>query len=96
MKRWAAVCAKNTYLQAQFHRPRARRGAKKAILAVASSMLTAAYHMLKNGVEYQDLGASHFTRRDREKIIPRLLRRIKDLGRQVQLVRRPPETYSVV
>jgi len=83
---WAAVRVKDSYLQAQFHRLRGRRGAKKAILAVASSMLTAAYHMLKNGVEYQDLGASHFTRRDREKIILRLVRRINDLGCQVQLV----------
>jgi transposase len=83
---WAAVRVKESYLQAQFHRLRARRGAKKAILAVASSMLTAAYHMLKNRVEYQDLGASHFTRRDREKIILRLVRRINDLGCQVQLV----------
>src|SRR5882762_1791047 len=83
---WAAVRVKESYLQAQFHRLRGRRGAKKAILAVASSMLTAAYHMLKNGVEYQDLGASHFTRRDREKIILRLVRRINDLGYQVQLV----------
>jgi hypothetical protein len=80
------VRVKESYLQAQFHRLRARRGAKKAILAVASSMLTAAYHMLKNGVEYQDLGASHFTRRDREKIILRLVRRINDLGCQVQVV----------
>ena len=65
---------------------RARRGAKKAILAVAVSMLTAAYHMLKNGVQYQDLGAAHFTRRDREKITLRLVRRINELGCQVQLV----------
>jgi transposase len=82
---WAAVRVKESYLQAQFHRLRARRGAKKAILAVAASMLTAAYHMLKNGVEYKDLGAGHFTRRDREKMILRLVRRINDLGCQVQL-----------
>jgi transposase len=82
---WAAVCTKDSYLKAQFHRLRARRGAKKAILAVAASMLTAAYHMLKNGVEYNDLGADHFTRRDREKMIQRLVRRINDLGCQVQL-----------
>jgi len=72
-------------LQAQFHRLRGRRGAKKAILAVAASMLTAAYHMLKNGTEYQDLGAGHFARRDRNKLIQRLVRRINDLGCQVQL-----------
>ena len=77
---------KDSYLQAQFHRLRARRGAKKAILAVASSMLTAAYHMLKNSVEYKDLGAGHFTRRDRSQIIRRLVRRINALGCDVQLI----------
>ena len=82
---WAAVRVKDSYLQAQFHRLRARRGAKKAILAVAASMLTAAYHMLKNGLEYKDLGAGHFARRDRNKMIQRLVRRINDLGCQVQL-----------
>jgi transposase len=82
---WAAVRVKDSYLQAQFHRLRSRRGAKKAILAVAASMLTAAYHMLKNGLEYHDLGADHFTRRDRSKAILRLVRRLNDLGCQVQL-----------
>jgi transposase len=82
---WAAVRVKDSYLQAQFHRLRSRRGAKKAILAVAASMLTAAYHMLKNGVEYRDLGTGHFTRRDRCKAIQRLVRRLSDLGCHVQL-----------
>jgi hypothetical protein len=54
-----------SYLQAQFHRLRAGRGAKKAIGAVAASMLTAVYHMLKTGTFYQDLGADHFQRRFR-------------------------------
>jgi transposase len=81
---WAAVRVKGSYLQAQFLRLKARRGAKKAILAVAASMLTAAYHMLKNGVAYRDLGADHFTRRDRSKVILRLVRRLNDLGCQVQ------------
>jgi transposase len=82
---WAAVRVKNSYLQAQFLRLKARRGAKKAILAVAASMLTAAYHMLKDGVEYRDLGADHFSRRDRSKAIQRLIRRLNDLGCDVQL-----------
>ena len=47
-------------------------------------MLTAAYHMLKNGVEYKDLGADHFSRRDRSKAIQRLIRRLNDLGCEVQ------------
>jgi transposase len=82
---WAAVRVKDSYLQAQFLRLKARRGAKKAILAVAASMLTAAYHMLKNGLEYHDLGADHFSRRDRSKAIQRLVRRLNDLGCDVQL-----------
>ncbi len=82
---WAAVRVKDSYLQAQFLRLKARRGAKKAILAVAASMLTAAYHMLKNAVEYRDLGPDHFTRRDRSRTIQRLVRRLNDLGCEVQL-----------
>jgi transposase len=82
---WAAVRVKDSYLQAQFLRLRARRGAKKAILAVAASMLTAIWHMLKNGVQYHDLGADHFARRDRSKAILRLVRRLNDLGCNVQL-----------
>lgn len=82
---WAAVRTKGSYLQAQFLRLKARRGAKKAILAVAASMLNAAWHMLKNRVEYQDLGADHFARRDRSKVILRLVRRLNDLGCKVEL-----------
>jgi transposase len=82
---WAAVRAKDTYLQAQFLRLRARRGAKKAILAVAASMLTAMWHMVKDGVEYRDLGADHFSRRNRMQQIQRLLRRLSDLGCEIQV-----------
>ena len=53
-------------------------------------MLTAAYHMPRNEIEYKNLGAEHFTRRDREKMIQRLVRRIDDLGCQVQLIPRRP------
>jgi hypothetical protein len=49
---WAAVKKKNSYLQAQFYRIKARRGPKKAIMAVAASILTAIYHMLKDGTMY--------------------------------------------
>ena len=82
---WAAVRVRGSYLQAQFLRLKARRGAKKAILAVAASMLNAAWHMLKHRVEYKDLGADHFARRDRSKAILRLLRRLNDLGYKAQL-----------
>ena len=82
---WAAVRTKDSYLHAQFLRIKSRRGAKKAILAVAASMLTTAYFMLRDGVEYQDLGPDHFERRDRTKVIHRLVRRLQDLGCAVQI-----------
>jgi transposase len=83
---WAAARTKGSYLQAQYHRIRARRGAKKAIVAVAASILTAIYHMLKDGTMYQDLGANHFHRRDKERQKSRLIQRLADLGYAVQLV----------
>lgn len=82
---WAAARAKGTYLRAQFLRLKSRRGPKKAILAVAASILTAAYHMLKNGVEYKDLGADYFDRKDKSKTVMRLIKRIEDLGVRVRL-----------
>lgn len=85
---WAAARKKGSYLQALFHRLRARRGAKKAIVAVAASMLTAAYFMLRDGVEFHDLGPGHLDRRDQTKTINRLVKRLTDLGCEVE-VRRP-------
>jgi transposase len=67
---WAASRKKDGYLRAQFLHLKSRRGPKKAILAVAASMLTAAYHMLKHDVDYRDLGADHFDRRDKAKLAP--------------------------
>jgi transposase len=58
----AAAKEKGSYLQAQFYRLKARRGPKKAIMAVVASILTAIYHMLKDGTMYQDLGCDHFKR----------------------------------
>ncbi len=82
---WAAARKKGSYLQAQFHRLRARRGAKKAIAAVAASMLTAAYHMLTDGTFYQDLGADHFDRRTKTTTTRRLIARLASLGYEVTL-----------
>jgi transposase len=82
---WAAVKVKGGYLQAQFHRLRARRGAKKAIIGVAASMLTAAWHMLRNHTEWHDLGAAHFDRKDAHKTATRLIRRLQQIGYAVQV-----------
>jgi transposase len=82
---WAASRAKGSYLQAQYLRIRAKRGSKKAIGAVAASMLTAAYHMLKDGTLYQDLGANHFNNQDKAKQALRLVNRLQSLGFAVQI-----------
>jgi transposase len=82
---WAAVRTTGSYLQAQFHRLRARRGAKKAIGAVAASILTAAYHMLKDGTFYKDLGAGHFDKRAAAKQVLHLVSRLQNLGFAVQI-----------
>lgn len=82
---WAAVRKKDSYLQAQFHRIKARRGPKKAIMAVAASILTAIYHMLKDGTVYRDLGSNHFQNRSKGQQAKRLVKRLADLGYDVGL-----------
>src|SRR6516162_8135935 len=82
---WAAARKKASYLQAQFHRLRARRGAKKAIGAVAASILTAAYHMLQTGTLYHDLGPNHFDKRAKEKHVHRLINRLQNLGFAIEI-----------
>jgi transposase len=81
---WGAARAKGTYLQAQFLRLKARRGPKKAAMAVAASILTAVYHMLKDGTFYQDLGAAFLRKRDAARTAAKLARQIKALGYDVQ------------
>jgi len=82
---WAAARKKTGYLRAQFLRIKSRRGAKKAILAVAASILTAAYHMLRDHRPYRDLGSDHFDQRDKQKVAKRLLKRLGDLGFEVEV-----------
>jgi transposase len=82
---WVAARTRNTYLRAQFLRLKSRRGPKKAILAVAASMVTAAYHILKEETTYQDLGSDYFERRDKGQITRRLIRRLEQLGLSVEV-----------
>jgi transposase len=82
----AAVRKKGSYLQAQFHRLRARRGAKKALGAVAASILTAAYHMLASGELYRDLGPAPLDRRAKASQTHRLVTCLQDLGYAVQII----------
>ncbi len=64
---------------------RTRRGPKKAIMAVAASILTAIYHMLKDGTMYKDLGRDHFDRRSKVQQKQRLVKRLADLGYAVEI-----------
>ena len=82
---WAAARKKDSYLQAQFHRLRARRGPKKAICAVAASILTAAYHMLKHGTFYEDLGSDYLDKRRHDSHVRKLVRHLANLGYDVEI-----------
>lgn len=82
---WAAVSVKDSYLRSQFLRIKGRRGPKKAIVAVAASMLKAAYFMLRNDQPYRELGGRYFDERSPEKAARRLAKRIEALGFVVEL-----------
>ena len=82
---WAASRKKGSYLQAQFRRLKGRRGPKKAIVAVAASMLTAVYFMLRDEKDYHDLGGRYLSDRDKQRVTQRLLRRLHDLGVDVEV-----------
>ena len=82
---WAAKRKKDSYYRAQFYRLQSRRGPQKAICAVAASILTAIYHMLKDGTEHQDLGIAYFDRRSTQQKANRLVAQLTKLGFQVQL-----------
>jgi transposase len=82
---WPACRKKHSYFQAQLHRLKSRRGPKKAIVAVAASMLTAMYYMLRDGTEFHDLGDQHFAHRDKTRVANRLIQRLRDLGVDVEI-----------
>jgi transposase len=82
---WAAKRKKDSYYRAQFNRLSHRRGPQKAICAVAASLLTAIYHMLKDGTEHHDLGADHFDHRSAAAKAKRLVSQLAKLGYAAQL-----------
>ena len=82
----AAGRTKDTYLRSQYLRVKRRRGHRKAIVAVAHSMLVAAYYILRDEVPYQELGGDYFiNREDQERITRRLVRQLETLGQRVTL-----------
>src|SRR5262249_34349660 len=68
---WAASRSADTYLGVLHRRLAARRGNKRATVAVAHALLIVIYHMLKDGTVYQDLGTTHFDRINREALVRR-------------------------
>jgi transposase len=73
------------YLGAQYHRLAARRGAKRAAVAVAHSLLVICYYVLRDGRTYEDLGGAYFDERNKEAVQHRLVRRLEALGNKVHL-----------
>jgi transposase len=83
---WAASRSKDTYLGAQFHRLRARRGAKRAAVAVAHSILTIIYHLLKDPTaRFKELGGDYFVKRNKGDQQRRAVKTLMTLGYEVQL-----------
>jgi transposase len=80
-----AARTKNKYLSSQYHRVGARRGKKKALVAVGHSILVIAYHLLARKQAYSDLGANYFDERDRQAVTKRCLSRLNKLGYKVSL-----------
>jgi transposase len=83
---WAAVRAQRSYYRALFYRLRARRGPKKAIVAVQHAILVAVWHMLTHRVPHQDLGVDYFERRNTARLRRHHVRRLEQLGYKVLLV----------
>ncbi|MFO7706295.1 MAG: hypothetical protein R6V43_14380, partial [Halopseudomonas sp.] len=89
---WAAVKVKKSYLSSFYHRLAGRRGAKRAIFAVAHRMLTAVYHMLTKREAYHDLGATYPGERNTTNLIKRTVRRLEQLGYKVNVEPIQPAT----
>ena len=81
----AAGHSKNSYLGARFRRLAARRGKKRATIAVAHTILRIIYHMLREGIHFHDLGPAYFDRLNPERIQHYLVSRLERLGFKVML-----------
>jgi transposase len=82
---WAATRAKDSYYQAQYRRLAGRRGKKRALVAVAHSILTAVYHILKYETTYRELGADYFDRINHDRVCHYHVKRLQNLGYKVEL-----------
>jgi transposase len=84
---WAASRASDSYLAAQYRRLAARRGKKRALMAVGHTLLVIIYYIIKHRLDYQDLGADYFDRLEPERVKRYLVKRLVQLGYNVELTR---------
>ena len=85
----AAAHTRNTYLSAQYHRLAGRRGKKRAIVAVAHSILVSAYHIIQRKEPYHELGGDYFDKQRPEATAKRLLKRLQQLGYDISRLEQP-------
>lgn len=84
---WAASRTKGTFYKARYHRLAARKGKKKAIVAVAHSVLKSVYHVLKENVPYNELGEDYLNNRIEEKRRKYLKKELQKMGYKVDLLK---------
>ena len=86
---WGAIRTKNCYLSAKFHKLKARRGPQRALIAIAHKILVSAYHILKTGLTYRELGGDFLDRLHLERRTKGLIHALESLGYDVTLNPRP-------
>ena len=84
---WAVSHKDNCFLTALFYRVASRRGLKRAAMAVAHRVLIIAYHILRDGTEYREIGGNYYDRRNPERTAKRLTRRLEQIGYKVTLTK---------
>src|SRR5262249_53355562 len=82
---WGASVTKGCYFKAFYHRLAARKGKKRAIVAVAHALLVTGYMLLLTGTQFQDLGANYFDRLDQQRLTKHLVKRLERLGHKITL-----------
>lgn len=91
---WAACRTKNTFYNARYHRLAARRGKKRALIAVGHSILKSVWHVLKEACEYKELGADYLNQKMEGKRKNYLKKELESLGYKVQISKKDPTSQS--
>src|SRR6185295_496600 len=92
---WAASHTKATYFASHYKRLAKRRGSKKALIALAHTILGVVYYMLKRGTDFQELGSDYFERENKDRLTRHLIDRLERLGHRVTVEPQTPERIPV-